>query len=156
MVKTIVTKYLAERQIGYKLYNYIWQNNQMVNPDTTTLDFEERQKIFKTLVLIGNNTGILVAVLPISKEISLKKLAILSGNKRVELLPLEELKKTTGYIRGGCSPIAMKRLYPTFIDQSAQEKEVLIVSAGRRDLQVELDSKQLAKLTKGSFADLLL
>lgn len=155
MAKTNVTRYLEKMHVSYTAHDYLWRDNQMVNQDRTALQPDEQQKIFKTLVLTGNKTGPLVAVIPITKELNLKKMATCSANKKVELLPLKDLEKTTGYIRGGCSPIAMKRTLPTFIDQSALNLERIIVSAGRRDVQVGLEPAKLSQLVIGTFADLL-
>jgi len=106
-------------------------------------------QIFKTLVAVGNKTGPIVAVIPGDEEVDLKKLAKESGNKKVEMLHLKDLEETTGYIRGGCSPVGMKKLFPTFIDQRATELSLMIVSAGRRGLQMGLKPTDLAKAVKG-------
>jgi YbaK_EbsC: ybaK/ebsC protein len=103
---------------------------------------------------VGNVTGPLVAVIPGEAELNLKKLAKVSGNKKVEMLHLKDLEATTGYIRGGCSPIGMKKLFPTYFDQIAESYEQIIVSAGRRGLQMELAPQDICALTSGQFADI--
>lgn len=112
-------------------------------------------RIFKTLVAVGNKTGPIVAVIPGEDEVDLKKLAQVSGNKKVEMLHLKDLEETTGYIRGGCSPVGMKKLFPTYIDQQAKERAVIIVSAGRRGLQMELEAEALATVVRGKFVDIV-
>lgn len=111
-------------------------------------------RIFKTLVAVGNNIGPIVAVIPGSTELDLKKLAKVSGNKKVEMLHLKDLEKTTGYIRGGCSPIGMKKLFPTFIEEQAKEYDQIIISAGKRGLQMELAPEAIAELTNATFVDI--
>ena len=113
------------------------------------------EEIFKTLVALGNKTGVLVAVIPSNQALDLKKIAQVSGNKKVEMLPLRDLEITTGYIRGGCSPVGMKKLFPTFIDESAQAFTTVVVSAGRRGLQMEVKPNDLRQVTKGQFAQLI-
>ena len=96
-----------------------------------------------------------MAVIPGNREVDLKKLAKVSGNKKVEMLHLRDLEETTGYIRGGCSPIGMKKLFPTYIDRGAQTLEEIVVSAGKRGLQMGLAPQALQQLTRAVFADLL-
>ena len=103
---------------------------------------------------VGNKTGVIVAVIPGNHELDLKKLAQLSGNKKVEMLHLKDLEQTTGYIRGGCSPIGMKKLFPTFIDESASDFATIIISAGKRGLQLEIAPSDLAFLVNGKFGAL--
>ena len=111
-------------------------------------------RIFKTLVAVGNKTGPVVAVIPSDHELDLKKIAKVSGNKKVEMLHLRDLEATTGYIRGGCSPIGMKKLFPTFIDASAEQYEQIAISAGKRGLQMEIAPSAIKELTRGQFAEL--
>ena len=108
----------------------------------------------KTLVAVGNKTGPIVAVIPGDQELDLKKIAKASGNKKVEMLHLRDLEETTGYIRGGCSPIGMKKLFPTYIDESARHLEEIIISAGKRGLQIGLSPTDLSKLVRGQFVSL--
>ena len=113
-------------------------------------------KIFKTLVAVGNKTGPVVAVIPSNQELDLKKIAKESGNKKVEMLHLKDLENLTGYIRGGCSPVGMKKLFPTYFDQSALNFATIMVSAGKRGVQMELAPNDLAGLVRGKFVDLTL
>ena len=96
------------------------------------------EMVFKTLTAKGDKTGVIVFCIPAHKEIDLKKAAAITGNKKVELLPVKDLLATTGYIRGGCSPIGMKRNFPTFIEESAREHEKITVSAGIKGAQLLL------------------
>ena len=99
--------------------------------------------VFKTLVAVGDKTGPAVFVIPVQKELDLKKAAKCSNNKRVEMLHMKDLLATTGYIRGGCSPIGMKKKFPTFIDESAKEQERICISAGARGCQTIIASADL-------------
>ena len=105
------------------------------------------ERIYKTLVLRadGRAKELLVAVIPGAEELDLKKLAALSGHAKVEMVHMKELFELTGYIRGGCSPLGMKKKYPTFLDQSALGFETIAVSAGRRGLQMELSPEDLRR-----------
>ena len=108
------------------------------------------EEVYKTIVLTGDRTGHLVACIAAHKELDLKQVAKISGNKRVELLSLDQLEPLTGYVRGGCSPIGMKKKFPTFIEESAMQNETIRISAGKRGLQMELIPKDLQKMTEAT------
>lgn len=153
--KTNAIRLVEQKKISYKEHTYEWSEDHLtVDAVVKQLEQDENQ-VFKTLVAVGNKTGNLVAVIPGNREVDLKKLAKASGNKKVEMLHLKDLEPTTGYLRGGCSPVGMKKLFPTFIDTSAKSFETIIVSAGRRGLQMELAPEDLAGLVRGQFADLI-
>ena len=116
----------------------MWQNNSA--------------KIFKTLVLRGDRNGILVCVIPGDGEVNLKLAAKASGNKSVEMLHMKELLPTTGYIRGGCSPLAGKKHYPVYVDESAILQERIYVSAGHRGVQLRLAPDDLLRAVEGTYA----
>ncbi|MGX7030180.1 Cys-tRNA(Pro) deacylase [Vagococcus zengguangii] len=111
--------------------------------------------IYKTLVAIGNKTGPIVAVIPSNETVDLKKLAKVSGNKKVEMLHLKDLESTTGYIRGGCSPIGMKKQFPTYIEQAADGLEYFYISAGKRGLQMKVDPHEVKQLVHAEFVDII-
>lgn len=110
--------------------------------------------MFKTLVARGERRGLLVFCLPVNLELDLKKCASAAGDKRVELLPVKELLPATGYLRGGCSPIGMKKKLPTWFDESAELYEKITVSAGVRGCQLLLDRAQLLSFTEASVCNL--
>lgn len=110
-------------------------------------------QVFKTLLLKGERRGPVVCVLPVEKEVDLKKLAALAGEKKVEMAPLKELTQLTGYIRGGCSPVGMKKKFPTYLDESCLSWPAIAVSAGVRGAQVVLDPKALAAYLGAQVAD---
>lgn len=150
--KTNAVRLLDKAKIDYQLYEYPWRDDHF---DSQTI-FEEvgvsKHLIFKTIVTVGDKTGVVVACIPGTSEINLKSLAKVSGNKKVELLHLNDLEKTTGYIRGGCSPIGMKKNFPVYLSKDAENLEKIIISAGRRGLQVELKPQDLQQLIKAEFA----
>ena len=111
-------------------------------------------RLFKTLVGKGNRTGIVVFCIPSDRELDLKKAAAVSGNKHVELLHVKDLPGITGYIRGGCSPIGMKKQFPTYIDTSAENFDTISISAGQRGLQVLLPVSCICTVTGASMAGL--
>ncbi|EME3593950.1 Cys-tRNA(Pro) deacylase [Enterococcus faecium] len=154
IVKTNAIRMVEQKKIPYKEHEYEWDENHLSASSVAEQLPESQSRIFKTLVAVGNVTGPLVAVIPGEAELNLKKLAKVSGNKKVEMLHLKDLEATTGYIRGGCSPIGMKKLFPTYLDQIAESYEQIIVSAGRRGLQMELAPQDICALTSGQFADI--
>ena len=111
-------------------------------------------QVFKTLVARGDRTGVIVAVLPGDGELDPKALASVSGNKKVDLVPLKEVQPLTGYLRGGCSPLGMKKKYPVFLDESAQSFPFVSVSAGLRGLQLFLEPEHLRAACDGTWAAL--
>jgi Cys-tRNA(Pro)/Cys-tRNA(Cys) deacylase len=153
--KTNALRLLEQRKIVYEEHHYAWSEEHLdANEVAVQLPKKAPEEIFKTLVAQGNKTGILVAVIPSNRELDLKKIAQVSGNKKVEMLPLKDLEQTTGYLRGGCSPVGMKKLFPTFIDDSAQNFATIVVSAGRRGLQMEVNPNDLLKVIKGQFVQI--
>lgn len=154
IVKTNAIRMVEQKKIPYTEHEYEWDENHLGASSVAEQLPESQSRIFKTLVAVGNVTGPLVAVIPGEAELNLKKLAKVSGNKKVEMLHLKDLEATTGYIRGGCSPIGMKKLFPTYLDQIAENYDQIIVSAGRRGLQMELAPQDICALTSGQFADI--
>ncbi len=147
--KTNALRIVEQQKIPYTLYHYTWSEDAIsANHVADQLLEKKEAQIFKTLLFVGNVTGPIVAVIPSNQEADLKKLAKLSGNKKVELLHLTELEKTTGYIRGGCSPVGMKKQFPTYLDSSVEIWDEMIVSAGRRGIQMGLAPQALIRLTK--------
>lgn len=154
--KTNAIRLVEQKKIPYQEYTYAWQEDHLGADSVAEELGRNEDQLFKTLVAVGNKTGPIVAVIPGNRELDLKKIAKASGNKKVEMLHLRDLEETTGYIRGGCSPVGMKKLFPTFFDARAENFATIIVSAGRRGLQMELAPKDLATLVRGQFVDLIL
>ena len=114
------------------------------------------EEVFKTLVARGERTGINVFCIPVCFELDLKKAAKAAGDKNMVMVPVKELLALTGYVRGGCSPVGMKKKYPTFIDETAQLYDEIAVSAGARGHQMLLPPEPLAKLVDAEFVDLII
>ena len=110
---------------------------------------------FKTIVTVGKSGNYYVFVLPVNNELDLKKAAKTANEKNIELLPIKDINKVTGYIRGGCTPIGMKKQYPTIIHESALEHEEIIISGGKLGEQILLSPKDLLSVTKGMTADVI-
>lgn len=115
----------------------------------------EPEKVFKTLVTRGEKTGINVFCIPVTEELNLKKAAVACNDKKIEMIKEKELLPLTGYIKGGCSPIGMKKPYPTFIDDTAQLFDEVSVSAGIRGMQIMIKPNDLLEVVNGKFADLI-
>ena len=151
--KTNAARILDRLKIKYELVEYT------VDPDNLAADHvaeelgEHIEQVYKTLVLRGDKTGIIVCVVAGNREVDLKKAAKASGNKKVEMIAMKELLPLTGYIRGGCTAIGMKKHYPTYISEEAQHFPFIYVSAGKRGLQLKLSPLDLAKAAQASFAE---
>lgn len=152
--KTNVQRMLDQAKITYTPHEYAWSEDHLDAESAAENANLPLRKVYKTLVAVGDKTGPLVACINAEDELNLKALAKLSGDKKVEMLPMKDLEKTTGYIRGGCSPIGMKKKYPTYIDEKARTMETVVVSAGKPGTQVELSPNDLIKLTNASFGEL--
>lgn len=152
--KTNAIRLLDKAGIPYQLHEYPWSEDHLDASAVVEGVKVPGEWIFKTIVTVGDKTGAIVACIPGASEINLKALAKVSGNKRVELLKLTELEKTTGYIRGGCSPLGMKKLFPTYLSKHAEKMDKIVISAGKRGLQVELNPLDLQQLTSAVFAEI--
>ncbi|MBM7615633.1 Cys-tRNA(Pro) deacylase [Alkaliphilus hydrothermalis] len=148
MKKTNAARILDKHKIQYEMIEYEVDENDLSAENVANKLNMPLNQIFKTLVARGDKTGVLVACVPGGDELNLKSLANLSGNKKVEMVPLKEIQQLTGYIRGGCSPIGMKKNYPTFIDESALAFSQLTISAGMRGQQLSLAPEDLISVTK--------
>lgn len=142
--------------IDIELIPYSFNENDLAATHVAEELGEDIARVFKTLVLHGDRTGYFVCVVPGDCEVDLKKAARVAGDKKAEMIPMKELLPVTGYIRGGCSPVGMKKHFPTFYHQTATEFDTIFVSAGVRGLQMKIDPTQLIKLTDGTVADLIL
>lgn len=114
---------------------------------------EDENLVYKTLVTTGKNSNY-VFVVPVNKELDLKKAATSVDEKKIEMLHLKDLLKTTGYVRGGCSPVGMKKLFPTVIDISASDKDFIYVSGGKIGVQLKIDPNDLISLINGKYEDI--
>ncbi|MFU1856938.1 aminoacyl-tRNA deacylase [Sphingobacterium sp. CZ-UAM] len=153
--KTNAVRLLDTAKVNYELREYEVDDHD-VSAEHVALSLGLiPETLYKTLVLKGNIDPYIVAVIPGNAQLDLKKIAKASGNKNCEMLPMKDLLAVTGYIRGGCSPIGMKKLFPTFIEEAAQLETEISVSAGKRGLQMILNPNDLATLTKAIWSDLI-
>ena len=153
--KTNVARLLDRDKIKYELVEYVVDEDNLGAAHIAEQLNENIKQVFKTIVMHGDKTGNFVCVVPGDAEIDLKKAAKVSGNKKGSPLPLKELLPTTGYIRGGCSPIGMKKAFPTYINETAMDFEHIYVSAGVRGLQLKLSPMDLVKETNSKMASLI-
>lgn len=154
MDKTNVMRLLEQRKIKYTPHEYAHGEEAVDGLRAAELTGLAPERVFKTLVARGASKKIFVFVIPASMELDLKKAAKAAGEKSVELVPVKEINSLTGYVRGGCSPIGMKKQYKTFYHHSLAELGSLAVSAGRIGYQVELSPAELLKITAGTTADI--
>ncbi len=153
--KTNVARLLDKANIEYELIAYSVDESNLAATHVAEELGEDIATVFKTLVLRGDRTGLFVCVIPGDKEVDLKAAARISGNKKAEMLAMKELLPTTGYIRGGCSPIGMKRPLPTIFHSSALDHQRIYVSAGVRGLQVAISPQELIDYVGGTVADVV-
>ena len=156
MNKTNAMRRLDAAKIKYEVREYEVDESDLSGThiaDQIGLPYEQ---VFKTLVAKGDRTGVTVFCIPVCFELDLKKAAKVSGNKSIELVAVKELLGLTGYIRGGCSPVGMKKKYPTYIDETCQLYDEIAVSAGERGHQMILAPDALASLVNATYEDLIL
>lgn len=147
MNKTNAARLLDAKKIKYELISYSYSEDDLSAGHVAKSLGENIEQVFKTLVLRGDKTGCFVCVIPGNMEVDLKVAAGISGNKNCEMIKMKELFPLTGYIRGGCSPIGMKKTFPIFICESAQLYDYIYISAGQRGLQLKLSPKDLFEFT---------
>lgn len=152
--KTNVRRTLEQKKIKYTPHEYPHGDEAVDGMTVAGILGIEPERIFKTLVARGASKKIYVFVLPVCAELELKKAAKAAGEKSVAMVHVSEINALTGYIRGGCSPIGMKKRYPTFFDGSILSQETVLVSAGKIGRQVELSPAALIELTGGKTADI--
>lgn len=141
--KTNACRLLDQAHIHYELVSYPVDEEHLDASHVAAAVGEDIRQVFKTIVLKGDRNGHFVCVLPGDCEIDLKKAAAVSGNKKAELIHMKELLPLTGYIRGGCSPVGMKKPFPTFFHDTATDFDVIYVSAGQRGLQLKINPREL-------------
>lgn len=153
--KTNAARLLDKQKIAYKLVPYTVDENNLAATHIADELGEDIRRVFKTLVLHGDRAGYFVCVIPGNDEVDLKKAAKAIGDKKVDLIPVKELLPLTGYIRGGCSPIGMKKHFPTLFHSTLTDYEAVYVSAGVRGLQLEIKPEDLLKASRGELTDLV-
>ncbi len=154
MNKTNAARLLDRAKVPYELVPYQVDENDLAAQHVADSLGEDINQVFKTLVLHGDKCGYFVCVVPGNTEVDLKKAAKAAGAKKAEMIPMKELLPLTGYIRGGCSPIGMKKAFPTFFHSTAVDFDFIYVSAGQRGLQLRINPGQLIAYVRGTVTDL--
>lgn len=152
--KTNAMRILDKNKITYKTKTY--ECDEFIDGiHIADLNGDPYEQSFKTLVTVGKSKNYYVFVLPIDKEIDFKKAAKIVGEKSIEMIPVKEINAITGYIRGGCTPLGMKKLYPTVIHESAKNFDEIIISGGKLGVQIIVNPIDLAEVTKATFGEFL-
>jgi Cys-tRNA(Pro)/Cys-tRNA(Cys) deacylase len=154
MQKTNALRLLDAAGIRHTVAEYEVDENDLSGVHAAELLGIPPEQVFKTLVLQGSSGAYMVCCIPVAEELDLKKAALACGEKKVDLIPLKDLLPLTGYIRGGCSPIGMKKQFPVYIDETAELFDTIGVSAGVRGCQVILNPGDLREFLAAQFADL--
>ncbi len=152
--KTNAVRLLDQQNIGYELFEYEVSDGLVDGVSVAKKIQQPVEKVFKTLVATAGPGKVFVFLVPVAQELNLKSAAKAAGEKKIDMLAVKDLLGLTGYIRGGCSPLGMKKLYPTFIDESAKELDTMIVSAGKIGMQIHLAPSDLVSCTHGIFDSL--
>lgn len=153
-IKTNAMRQLDAAKIKYRVMTYDVDENDLSGTHIAEQIDLPYEMVFKTIVTIGDKTGHMVFCIPCHKEIDLKKAAALTGNKKIEPMHVKDLLATTGYIRGGCSPVGMKKKFPTYFDASAAELDELTVSGGVRGAQLLLKAEEIINFTRATLVDI--
>ncbi|RBP94681.1 Cys-tRNA(Pro)/Cys-tRNA(Cys) deacylase [Cytobacillus firmus] len=153
--KTNAMRMLDAQKVDYELITYDNQDGKIDGVSVAAKIEKDPEAVYKTLVAQGHSKQVYVFIIPVAEELDLKKAAKAAGEKKVEMIPVKDIQKLTGYIRGGCSPVGMKKQYPSFVDAKAAELDLIIVSGGKIGMQMELKAEELQKAIGAKLADLI-
>lgn len=153
--KTNAIRILDTKKVDYNTLGYEVKDGKIDGISVAGKINKGVEQVYKTLVTWGTSKEIYVFVIPVAMELDLKKAAIAAGEKKIEMIPVADITKRTGYVKGGCSPIGMKKLYKTFLDSSAKQLHEIVVSAGRIGAQIELSPVDLVNIVQGEFKDVI-
>lgn len=153
--KTNAMRILDSRKIEYKKFSYDTKDGKIDGVSVASKTGKKITEVYKTLVAEGTSRELYLFVLPVAMELDLKKAAKICKEKKIDLIAVKDLFTKTGYVRGGCSPIGMKKSYKTFIDKSAELIDTITISGGKIGLQIELKLSDLIKLIQGTTADIV-
>ena len=152
--KTNVMRILEQKKIKHETHSYVGTGAVSWSEVASALG-QDPKRVFKTLVTVGKSKNNYVFVIPVEKELNLKKAAKIVGEKSIDMLKSKDLLSLTGYIHGGCSPIGMKKFFKTVIDISAEDYDTIIFSAGKIGYQVEMSLSELSKVIRFTTADII-
>ena len=153
--KTNAMRILDKEKVFYNIINYENKDGKIDGVAVAKKIGRANEEVFKTLVTISNTKNIYVFLIPVHKEIDFKKAAKVTGEKSIEMINVNDLQKITGYIRGGCSPIGMKKQYVTFIHSSAEELKTIVFSAGKIGVQLEVSTEDLKNVIPFTYHDII-
>ncbi|MDQ0215327.1 Cys-tRNA(Pro)/Cys-tRNA(Cys) deacylase [Oikeobacillus pervagus] len=153
--KTNAMRLLDGKKISYRMIQYDVEDGKIDGISVAKKVNQNPEMVFKTLVTSGTSKNLFVFVIPVQDELDLKKAAKAAGEKKLDLIAVKDIQKYTGYIRGGCSPIGMKKLYPTFIDRQAEQLEIITISGGKIGTQIEMKVSDLQMMTNGKLYDVV-
>ena len=153
--KTNAMRILDKEKVFYNIINYENKDGKIDGVAVAKKIGRANEEVFKTLVTISNTKNIYIFLIPVDKEIDFKKAAKVTGEKSIEMINVNDLKKITGYIRGGCSPIGMKKQYVTFIHRSAEELKTIVFSAGKIGVQLEVSTEDLKNVIPFTYHDII-
>jgi Cys-tRNA(Pro)/Cys-tRNA(Cys) deacylase len=154
-VKTNAMRILDAKKVPYEMLSYDNKDGKIDGISVAAKINKDPSEVYKTLVTQGASKNLFVYVIPVEAELDLKKAAKVAGEKKVEMIPDKDIQKWTGYIRGGCSPIGMKKEYSTFLDNSCQTLEFMVVSGGKIGVQIVIKPNDLLEIIKGNMEDLI-
>ena len=152
-IKTNAIRLLEQKKIPFSIHHYV-DSGAVSGMEVAEVLGENPEAVFKTLVTVGKSGEHYVFVVPVNKELNLKKAANVAGEKSVSMIKSKELLPLTGYIHGGCSPIGMKKFFKTFIDRSAEKQQTIMVSGGKIGYQIEIAPEELAKVIRFTREDI--
>ncbi|WP_042470623.1 Cys-tRNA(Pro) deacylase [Bacillus ndiopicus] len=154
IAKTNAIRIIEQQKIPYEVLEYTVDDGAVDGVTVAQKTNQKVETVFKTLIATNGKGQFYVFVIPVANELDLKAAAKIAGEKKIELIAVKELLGLTGYIRGGCSPVGMKKLFPTFIDQSAEQLDFIIVSAGKIGMQMKLLPQHLLEVVKAKYGGL--
>ncbi|GAA0703887.1 Cys-tRNA(Pro) deacylase [Paraclostridium ghonii] len=154
-IKTNAMRILDSKKVKYNMLSYDVSDDQVDGVSVAYKIGKDVSEVYKTLVTQGTSKEVYVYVIPVNENLDLKKAAKVAGEKKVEMIPVSDINKLTGYIRGGCSPVGMKKLYKTFINETGKDLESIIVSAGKIGYQIELNPYDLQKVINSKFEEII-
>ncbi|MGM8249829.1 Cys-tRNA(Pro) deacylase [Clostridium perfringens] len=154
-LKTNAMRILDSKKVSYEMLSYESEDGKIDGISVAHKIGVDEKNVFKTLVAQGTSKELYVFVIPVAEELDLKNASKIAGEKKVEMIPVKDIMKYTGYIRGGCSPIGMKKNYKTFIHESAEDLDFIIFSAGKIGHQIKMNPKDLVSVVEGEFAFLI-
>ena len=154
-LKTNAMRILDSKKVSYEMLSYESEDGKIDGISVAHKIGVDEKNVFKTLVAQGTSKELYVFVIPVAEELDLKNAAKIAGEKKVEMIAVKDIMKYTGYIRGGCSPIGMKKNYKTFIHESAEDLDFIIFSAGKIGHQIKMNPNDLVCVVEGKFAFLI-